>query len=115
MNLLLFAQGASVGGQTLLLYQLVALFMLLIGLYGVVWRRTLVGMLISVELMLNGAGLAIVSAAQLTPADAMLGQLAALLVMGLAAAEATLVLAIIYVVAKRFGSAESDKVSLLKG
>jgi NADH-quinone oxidoreductase subunit K len=115
MNLLFFAQNAPAGGQTLLLYQLVALMMLVIGLYGVIWRRSLVGMLICVELMLNGAGLAIVSAAQLTPANDVLGQLISLLVMGLAAAEATLVLAIIYVVAKRFGSAASDKISLLKG
>ncbi len=115
MHLLLLSGGAPDGGQTLLLYQLVALFMLLVGLYGVIWRRSLVGMLICVELMLNGAGLAIVSAAQLTPADDVLGQLISLLIMGLAAAEATLVLAIIYVVAKRFGSAASDKISLLKG
>ena len=46
-------------------------------------------MLISVELMLNGAGLALVASARLTPASDELGQLGALLVMGLAAAEAT--------------------------
>ncbi len=115
MNLLFFAQGAPLAGQTLLLYQLVALFMLLVGLYGMVWRRSLVGMLICVEIMLNGAGLAIVSAAQLTPADDVLGQLISLLIMGLAAAEATLVLAIIYVVSRRFGGVQSDKISLLKG
>ena len=54
------------------------------------YRKTFVGMLICVELMLNGAGLSIVAASQLTAANAALGQLAALLVMGLAAAEATL-------------------------
>ncbi len=101
--------------SALTLYQLVALMLLCIGLYGIVFRRSLVGMLICVELMLNGAGLSIVAAAQLTPADSMLGQLATLLVMGLAAAEATLVLAIIIVVAKRFKHAESDLVSTLKG
>ena len=45
-------------------------------------------MLISVELMLNGAGLALVASARLTPASDALGQVGALLVMGLAAAEA---------------------------
>jgi NADH-quinone oxidoreductase subunit K len=44
-----------------------------------------------------------------------LGQLGALLVMGLAAAEATLVLAIILVVARRLGSSETARVSELKG
>ena len=99
----------------LTLYQLVALIMLLAGLFGISQRKTLVGMLISVELMLNGAGLSIVAAAQLTPANAMLGQLGTLFVMGLAAAEATLVLAIIVVIARRFGSTKTSVVSTLKG
>ena len=38
-----------------------------------------------------------------------------LLIMGLAAAEATLVLAIVIVVVRRFRTAESDVVSELKG
>jgi NADH-quinone oxidoreductase subunit K len=100
--------------SALALYQLVALVLLALGLYGLVQRRTLVGMLIAVELMLNGAGLSIVAAAQLTDADATLGQLGTLLVMGLAAAEATLVLAIIVVVSRRFGTVETSVLSTLK-
>ncbi|MTJ80811.1 MAG: NADH-quinone oxidoreductase subunit NuoK [Telmatospirillum sp.] len=100
--------------SALTLYQLVALVLLAVGLYGIVSRRTLVGMLIAVELMLNGAGLSIVAAAQLTDANATLGQLGTLLVMGLAAAEATLVLAIIVVVSRRFGTTEAAAVSTLK-
>jgi NADH-quinone oxidoreductase subunit K len=96
-------------------YQIVAVALLGLGLFGLTFRRTLVGMLISVELMLNGAGLSVVAAAQLTSASAELGQLATLIIMGLAAAEATLVLAIIVVVSRRYRSTESDVVSLLKG
>jgi len=99
----------------LTMYQLVALVLLGLGVFGFVWRRTLVGMLISVELMLNGAGLSIVAAGQLTDASGALSQLATLVVMGLAAAEATLVLAIILVVHKRFGKTESETVAELKG
>ncbi|MEW5773386.1 MAG: NADH-quinone oxidoreductase subunit K [Thermodesulfobacteriota bacterium] len=99
----------------LVLYQLAALGLLALGLFGLVWRKSLVGMLISVELMLNGAGLSIVAAGQLTAADAALGQLATLLVMGLAAAEATLVLAIVLVVVKRFGHGESQDIFELRG
>jgi len=72
-------------------------------------------MLISVELMLNGAGLAIAASGQLTEASAPLAQLSTLLVMGLAAAEAALALAIILVVAKRFGHADAQDVSELRG
>jgi NADH-quinone oxidoreductase subunit K len=99
----------------LVLYHLAALVLLALGLFGITSRKTLVGMLISVELMLNGAGLALVASVRLTPAADALGQLGALLVMGLAAAEATLVLAIILVVAKRFGTTDSAKISILRG
>lgn len=99
----------------LVLYQLVAVSLLGLGLFGLVWRRSLVGMLISVEIMLNGAGLSIVAAGQLTPAEGGMSQLAALLVMGLAAAEATLVLAIVLVVVRRFGHGESQDIFELKG
>ena len=99
----------------LICYQVVAVLLLGLGLLGLVSRRTLIGMLIGVELMLNGAGLSIVAAAQLTSTDAVLGQLGALLVMGLAAAEATLVLAIVLVVSKRFGDAAVDGPRELRG
>jgi len=73
------------------------------------------GMLIALELMINGAGLSIVAAAQLTTGDSVTGQLAALFVMGLAAAEATLMLAIILVVVKRFKSGQTDRISQMRG
>ncbi len=101
--------------SALALFQIVALFLLGIGLFGLVWRKTLVGMLISLELMINGAGLSIVAAAQLTPGNAVIGQLSALFVMGLGAAEATLILAIVLVVWKRFKGAKTADVSELKG
>ena len=101
--------------SALTLYQLVALFLLSIGFFGLVWRRTLVGMVISIELMINGAGLSIVAAAQLTPANAVMGQLGTLFVMGLAAAEATLILAIVLIVVKRFKTAQTNDISEMKG
>ncbi|MCF8129325.1 MAG: NADH-quinone oxidoreductase subunit NuoK [Deltaproteobacteria bacterium] len=92
----------------LTLFQLVGVFLFGVGIFGLVWRKTLVGMLIALELMINGAGLSIVAAAQLTKGDAVKGQLAALFVMGLAAAEATLILALVLVVVKRFKSSKTD-------
>lgn len=98
----------------LALYHFAAIVLLGMGLFGLTRRKTLVGMLISVELMLNGAGLSIAASAQLTNASAMLGQAATLLVMGLAAAEATLVLAIIIVVYRRFGSTRTADLTTLQ-
>jgi NADH-quinone oxidoreductase subunit K len=99
----------------LVMFHLTALMLMGLGIFGLVSRRTLVGMLISVELMLNGAGLALVASSRLTPAADAVGQLGALLVMGLAAAEATLVLSIILVVFKRMGSTDAADVSSLRG
>lgn len=99
----------------LAMYQLVACGLLAVGLFGLFSRTSLVGMLISVELMLNGAGLAVVAAGQLTPMPPGMGQATTLFIMGLAAAESTLVLAIVYVVRKRFGSADAATPSELKG
>ena len=99
----------------LTLFQLVGVFLFCVGLFGLVRRKTLVGMLIALELMINGAGLSIVAAAQLTEGDAVTGQLAALFVMGLAAAEATLMLAIIFVVVKRFKTSKADGISQMRG
>ena len=101
--------------SALSLYQLVALFLLSIGFFGLVWRRTLIGMVISIELMINGAGLAIVAAAQLTPANAVMGQIGTLFVMGLAAAEATLILAIVLIVVKRFKTSQAGEISEMNG
>jgi NADH-quinone oxidoreductase subunit K len=89
----------------LTLFWLAALILISLGLAGLITRRTFVGMLICVELMLNGSGLAIVAASKCVGAAEVHGQLAALFVMGLAAAEATLVLAMVLVVQRRFGTA----------
>jgi NADH-quinone oxidoreductase subunit K len=99
----------------LMLFQLVGVFLLSVGLFGLVRRKTLMGMFIALELMINGAGLSIVAAAQLTEGDAVRGQLAALFVMGLAAAEATLMLTIILVVVKRFKRSKTDGMFQMEG
>jgi NADH-quinone oxidoreductase subunit K len=100
--------------STLPLFMLAALLLMAIGFLGLVSRRTLVGMLIAVELLLNGAGLSVVAAAQLTPASSAAGQLAAIFIMGLAAAEAALVLAMMVVVYRRFGSVETAALTAIK-
>lgn len=98
----------------LTLFMLAALLLLAIGLVGLITRRTLVGMLISVEMLLNGAGLSVVAAAKLTPASDVLGQLATIFIMGLAAAEATLVLALMVVVYRRFDTVATESLTTLK-
>lgn len=93
---------------------LAAVLLLAIGILGLLTRRTLVGMLISVEMLLNGAGLSVMAAAKLTPASDAIGQLAAVFIMGLAAAEATLVLAVMVVVYRRFETVATESLTTLR-
>lgn len=97
------------------IYHLVAIFLLAIGIFGIAYRRTLVGIVLGIELILNGAGLSIMASAQLTPTPNEIGQVGALLVMGIAAAEATLLLAILLVVSRRFKNVEAAKLITMRG
>lgn len=99
----------------LTVFQMVAVVLFCLGFFGLMYKTSLVEMLIGMELMLNGAALSIVAAGQYTAASASLGQISTLLVMGLEAGEGALVLAIILIVKERFRQVESDDVSSLKG
>ncbi|MDR1871909.1 MAG: NADH-quinone oxidoreductase subunit NuoK [Deltaproteobacteria bacterium] len=103
---------------SLTLFLWASLILLALGLVGLITRRTIVGMLISVELLLNGAGLSIVAAAKTSSTNGLVdihGQLAALFVMGLAAAEATIVLAMVLVAQRRFGTVATEAITTIKG
>jgi NADH-quinone oxidoreductase subunit K len=99
----------------LVCYHIAALILIAFGILGLTRRRTLIGMLICVELMLNGAGLAIAASSILKGGSvAAHGQIITLFVMGLAAAEATLLLAIIIVVFRRFGTTRTNALNTLQ-
>ena len=66
-----------------------------IGTFGFLARRNAISMLMSIELMLNAVNLAAIAFGAFTPALAAHASLIALLVMAVAAAEATVGLAIV--------------------
>jgi NADH:ubiquinone oxidoreductase subunit K len=66
-----------------------------IGSFGFLARRNAISMLMSIELMLNAVNLAIVAFGAFIPALGMQGSVIALMVISVAAAEATVGLAII--------------------
>ena len=85
---------------------LLAISLFLIGLSGVVLRRNILIMFMSIELMLNGVNLSFVTFARyLGKID---GQVAAFFVIVLAAAEAAVGLAIIILLFRRQGSVQSN-------
>ena len=81
--------------QSLDAYLLLAVGLFAIGTFGFLAKRNAIAMLMSIELMLNAVNLAIVAFALFTPGLAAQGSAIALFVMAVAAAEATVGLAIV--------------------
>ena len=95
-------------------YLLLAAALFSIGLYGVLARRNAIAILISIELMLNAVNLNLVAFWRyLTPGQAS-GQMFAILVMAVAAAEAAVGLALIIAIYRRRKTVIAEEVNLLK-
>ncbi len=92
---------------------LLASILFLLGLVGVMVRRNILFMLMSVEIMLNSAGLAfIVGSSRWADPD---GQVMFMFILTMAAAEVSVGLALIIQVFKRFNTLDTDKISEMKG
>ena len=84
-----------------------------VGVAGVLIRRNVLIILMCVELMLNAANLNLVAFARHSGTVA--GQAFALLVMGLAAAEVTIGLALVVALYRKKDTVQVDQINLLKG
>jgi len=83
-----------------------------IGVYGVLFRRNLIVILMSIELMLNAVNVSFVAFSRYTlTVD---GQVMAFFVMGLAAAEAGIGLAILVMVFRNRITVQSDDLTLMR-
>ncbi len=92
---------------------IVASLLFLIGLTGVLIRRNVLFLLMSLEIMLNACGLAFVAAgARWTQAD---GQIMYMLVLAVAAAEVTIGLGLILQLQRRYRHLDIDAASELSG
>jgi NADH-quinone oxidoreductase subunit K len=92
---------------------LTAVALLALGLLGVLVRRNLLFILMSLEIMLNAAGLAFVAAgARWAQAD---GQIMFILIITLAAAEVAIGLALALQVYHRLRTLDADAVSGMRG
>ena len=86
---------AAGGSRSLNAYLTLATLLFAIGMFGFLARRNAISMLMSIELMLNGVNLAIVAFGAFIPALGAQGSVIALMVIAVAAAEATVGLAIV--------------------
>ncbi len=101
--------------QNLETYLVIGAALFGLGLFGMAMRRTFIGMLIASELILCGASVNFMAFGRFSTADTATGQIAALFVMAIAAAEAVIVLSIIIAVYRLYRSVETDAPSDLKG
>lgn len=96
-------------------YLIIGAALFSIGLLGVLQRRNLIGMLIAVELMLNGANVNFMAFNRFLAPDPTVGQIITLFVMGLAAAEAAIGLSIILALFRRLHSINIERAQQLRG
>lgn len=96
-------------------YLATAAFLLALGIYGLVRRRTLIGMLISGELIFSAASLNFMAFNRFTAPDPAVGQVFVLFIMGLAAAEVAIALSIVIAVYRNYRSIKTNDLSELNG
>jgi NADH-quinone oxidoreductase subunit K len=96
-------------------YLVLAAFLLSAGIYGLIRRRTLIGMLISGELIFSAAALNFMTMNRFMAPDPSVGQIFVLFIMGLSAAEVAISLSIIIAVYRNYRSIHSKELSELNG
>jgi NADH:ubiquinone oxidoreductase subunit K len=101
--------------DSLIIYLIIAALLFGIGFYGLVHRRTLIGMLIAGELILAGASINFMAFNRFLAPDPTVGQIFTLFIMGIAAAEAAIALSIIIAVYRNYRSIDAEDVADLKG
>lgn len=97
------------------IYLVMAAFLFACGIYGLLRRRTLIGMLIAGELIFGAASLNFMTLNMFFAPDPTVGQIFVLFIMGLAAAEIAIALSIVIAVYRNYRSIRSGEVSELKG
>ncbi len=91
----------------------VAALLFLMGLAGVLARRNVMFLLMSLEVMMNAAGLAFIAAgAKWGQPD---GQIMFMLILALAAAEVAVALGLVLQLSRRYGTLDVDSASELSG
>ena len=96
-------------------YLYLAAVLFAIGLYGVLSRRNLIAVLISVELILNAASINFMAFNRFLAPHPAVGQVITLFIMAVAAAEAAIALSIIMAVYRKLKSINVEQATELRG
>ena len=86
-----------------------------IGLYGVLSRRNAVGILMAIEIMLNSVNVAMVALSRYAGSSGLIaGQIFAVFIITVAAAEASVALALLIAVFRARGTIDVEQIDLLR-
>jgi NADH:ubiquinone oxidoreductase subunit K len=95
-------------------YLILSAVLFSIGLYGALSKRNAIVILMSIELMLNGANIALVAFSRYIVPLALTGQVFVIFVMVVAAAEVAVGLAIIIAIYRHRETIDATKINLMK-
>ena len=101
--------------ENLNVYLMIGAFLFAIGIFGFLRHRTLVGMLISGELILAGAALNFMAFSHFRAANPVTGQAFTLFIVGIAAAEAAIALSIMIAVYRNYRSIQTRDLKEMEG
>jgi len=96
-------------------YLTLAALLFSIGLFGVITRRNTIGVLMSLELMFNAANINFVAFNRYVMNDGLTGQIFAIFIVVVAAAEATIGLALVLLIYRNWRGISSDNYETMKG
>lgn len=101
--------------NNLIVYIIIAHLLFGIGLYGMMFRRTLIGILISLELLIQGVGINVMAFGTFLHVDPLAARIMTLFLLGIGAAEAALFLGIAVAVFRNYKTISINKLTRLKG
>lgn len=96
-------------------YLVIAALLFGFGIYGLVARKTVIGMLIASELVLAGSSVNFMAFNRFLAPDPTVGQIFTLFIMAIAAAEAAIAVSIVVAVYRNYKSIDTEDLVDLKG
>ncbi len=100
--------------MTLWGYLGIAVLLFAVGLYGLLQRRSLVAMLIAIELMLAGISINLIALTRLAGRSPALGQVVVLILVGVAAAETAIALSLFVAIQRSAHNIDVEQLKELK-
>ncbi len=101
--------------DSLMSYLVIGLLLLTFGIYGILLRRNLIALLISIELILNGAAINFLAFNRFLRPETSGGEVFVVFIISLAAAEAAIGLSLMLALYRQFQTANIEKIDRLKG